>query len=326
VIDGVTMFAKVLSDESLARLEKQDKDLGLQLKKWRPKIHTLALDLSKVTGESYEDSVQILVQKAWVDVKAYRMNQVRFNKQLWEVLSEDEGGLLHLKRQEKFLTLHKNSVEEIKKSSLGTYIYSGLRQLYLDYCSHQFTRTNGYQISEAEPTVSKRVFDKGTKEIVTKTYPNFQKVYGTSPARVVSSEGGLELDEIDSAEGVLDTPEDEVIFDDLVERLMSQLSDDAQGLLKFFLQQNADFLVGVALDILRQQQDHPGTNIRSIKADQPTASKFFSKSRAEIQRLWLEIVESLPSSFLSHTSVVQSPKGGYKRVSLVQSALSALLQ
>lgn len=283
-------------------------------------MHSIALDLTKVTGEAYEDSVQNLVQKVWVDVRAYRMNQVRFNKQLWEVLFEDEGGLLTLKRQDKILTLHRSSVEEIKKASLGTYVYSGLRQWYLDCCSHQFTRSNGYQVSETEPTISKRVVDKATKAIVTKEYPNFQKVYGVQPTRVVSNENGIEVDELDSVEGHFETPEDEAIYTNLVDWLMGSISAEAKELLRFFLQENQDFLVGAALEVLKAQ-DQQGTG-SNLKIDQATASKFFAKTRTEIRSLWLEIVESLPSSFLKHVSIVPGAKGQYKRVSLVQNALN----
>jgi hypothetical protein len=313
-----------LSEGWIAELKKQDEDLASMVTKWRPRILALAHKLARNTGDEFEDVVQDFLQKMWTDIEYYKVPQVRYTKQIWEVRQCIED-TLHLRRtangktQEIFLK--KSETEEIKKSSLGTFVYAGLQQYYLDRQSSHYTAKNGYAVNEADPK-TKRTTTDGQGNKVVKEFTNFHKVSGVVQSAVLLSEGGQELDVVDLAPSNLESPEDLAIYDDLIGHVRSHVGDEAKRLLDFFLMADEDYLVMMDLEILRQQEAGESISATPFKLDEIAAAKYFNKSRTEIRELRMEIIESLPKDFLSYSTISYTPEGQHKRTELVRSAIS----
>src|SRR3989304_998072 len=163
----------MLTNVFLRDLEKQDKAFGQQVRKWRPRIQSFSRELSRLTGDMYEDVVQDLLEKMWLDVEAYRTPQVRYQKQLWEVVSESND-ILSLQRKDKTLFLPRDLCEKVEKASLGTFLYAGLFHHYCDRLAKHFTGKNGYQVDPEEPTVEKVVYDSERRAFVKSHTPNIK--------------------------------------------------------------------------------------------------------------------------------------------------------
>jgi hypothetical protein len=309
---------QVLDDGWIANLKKQEPDLAFVLLKWRPRILGLAHRLNRNTGDDIEDVLQDFIAKVWTDVQYFKQPQVRYQKGIWEVVSVLANDTLHLKRtankktQEIFLK--RSETEEIKQTSLATFVYSGLQQYYLDRNASHFTQQNGYALNENDPTTLRTTVDKGQK--VVKEFPNYHKVAGVVQSPVLPSENGVEVEIVDLAPGDLESPEDHVILDQLIGYVSSKLSTDAKKLLHFLLGCDEDFLVMMDLDLLRLQGEGKAVLTSSgPKIDEAAAANFFSKSKTEIRNLRMEIIEALPQDFLTYTT-------GTKRQPLVRNALA----
>jgi len=289
------MVSNLLTDETIRALEKQDKDLGGQVKKWRPKILSLSMKLAKVTGDQFDDIVQDFLQKMWVDVTYYRTPQVRYQKQIWEVVEVEENDVLRLRRLDKEIFLKRSQTEVIKKASLGTFVYGGLSQYYIDRCSSFYTARHGYALDSEHPTIEKKSVQLSTGKVVKHTYPNYQKVGGVIALPPIKCENGVEVDIVDLVPGNFSTPEEETIYQSVVDYVKDQVSDPAKKLLDFLLQQDEDFRMWVDLEILRHQQS--GETYQVPRLDEVSAAKYFSVSRPEV-RVWKkEIIDALPKDF-----------------------------
>jgi hypothetical protein len=307
--------------------------LGGQVRKWRPKVRAVATKLAKVTGDTFDDIVQDFLAKIWQDVEYWKTPQVRYHKQIWEILSEEMiegpvavqseelGSLLNLRRTAKAITteiwISRSEVEEIKKTSLGTFVYSGIKQFYIDRLSTHFTAKNGY-VAEVDDVTSKKTQFEG-KEVI-REYKNYTKVSGVSLAPTALFENGLEVDVVDLQPSHLDSPEDDMNWQSLIDALRSRISPEAKSLLSFFLQEDEEYMVMMDLEILRLQSQ--GSAVPSVvKLDELAASKFFSKTRAEIKALKVEIIEALPAYFLQYILYSKGPLGERKRTQLVLNAI-----
>jgi|SRR5579872_1339356 len=276
----------LLSESMIHSLEQQDPEFGAQVRKWKPKVLALSLNLQKVLGDSLEDVIQDFLHKMWTDTETYRTPQVRYKKQIWEVI-ERVDKYLSLRRSGVTLFLRAEDAEEIKKAGLGTFLYAGIRQYYVDRCSSHFTGKNGYATN-------------GTVDIVNaegkpKTYANWEKVSGVVALPPVATEGGIETDVVDLTPSKRSSPEDEEIFESIIRSVKKQISDDAKKYLDWLLQRDEDFLAMMDLEIFRQQQQG---DAQVVRLDEVTAAKYFGKSRTEIRSYRTEIIEALPQEFL----------------------------
>jgi hypothetical protein len=317
-----------LSEGWIAELKKQNEDLAAMVTKWRPRILSLATKLARNMGDEFEDVVQDFLQKMWTDIEYFKQPQVRYlkgakdQKGIWEVVASLENEMFHLRRtahgktQEIFLK--RSETEEIKKASMGTFIYAGLRQYYLDRLSSHHTARNGYAVNEEDPA-TKRTVASGK----VKSFPNYHKISGVVATPHLHSEDGTEVSVVDLAPSYVESPEEEVIYSDLVLLVRSRISSEAKRLLDFMLMIDEEFLVFVDLEILRQQV--AGEDIPKLipKLDDASAAKHLSKTREEIRRLRMEIIESLPSDFLTYPLMIRTSSGEYKRTEPVRKALEA---
>jgi hypothetical protein len=315
------MISYLLTDSALILLERQDQDVGLQIRRWRPVITTLTRKLSQLTGDSPDDIVSDFALKIYTDVGTWKTKQVRQKGQIWEVLDELPEDVLRLRRVANGKTteifLKCSETEKIEKASLGTFVYSGLRQYYADRCASLFTAKNGYAPNEKDPTTTVRSADGKTK-----VYPNFTKVTGVNRSSTVIGENGVELDVVDLVPCQQANPEENAVFESIIEFLCRHLSPEAQRLLNFVLQRDDDFHTQVDLEILRSQSE--GEVSRPVvRIDDAIAAKYLSISRAGIKALRLEIIEALPQAFLDSTMVAISPNGEISRSNLVRNVLGS---
>jgi hypothetical protein len=306
----------LLGDSTLMALEQQDKDLGEQVRKWKPRILSLADKLMRVTGDTFEDAIQDFLQKMWNDVNTFRTPQVRYQKQIWEVVSEEENEILHLRRSGKELIISRLEIEEVKKASLGTFVYSGLTQYYQDRLQAHYTAKNGYAVDEGEPVV--QVVVRNSDGVTAKKFPNYKKVSGF-PVQPIVGDNGILQDPVDLAPSKNDSVEDLVVFSTLVEHLKVQVSPAAAKLLDFLLQRDEDFHTMIDLEILRCQGENGSPKV--IRIDEIAAAKQFALTREQIRSLKLEIIEALPQDFLQYTTVSFTEKTGYAKEYLVRAAL-----
>jgi len=275
----------MLTNVFLRDLEKQDKAFGQQVRKWRPRIQSFSRELSRLTGDMYEDVVQDLLEKMWLDVEAYRTPQVRYQKQLWEVVSESND-ILSLQRKDKTLFLPRDLCEKVEKASLGTFLYAGLFHHYCDRLAKHFTGKNGYQVDPEEPTVEKVVYDSEKKVFVKKSYPNHQKVIRD---RSIYDASNDLADEVDSVCSLELSPLDEACYNCTVQKMNTQLSEPARLLFEHYIHEFRIF-----------------------------PEKLFGYTKSEVQVLLREIVETLPSELLEWESVVSKDDGSFQRTRLIR--------
>jgi hypothetical protein len=308
----------VITERFLSGLSKQDQDVGEQVRRWLPKLRNVASELSRVTGDSYEDILQDALEKLVVNVLDYRTPQVRYRKQIWEIL--EDGDNLKLRRRGQELVLPKADCEEIKKASMGTFVYNGLIQFCADRFAKHYTEKNGYRVDSNAPTIERKYLDRSKRQIITRTTPNYVRTSGETSAKVVTRDDGTEQDEIDVAQAQFESPEDGAVYRSYLEVLRSRLSDEANRLLALLLQEDVDYLDETSLGILAAQQG--GFQVPTPRIDLNRASKHLGKTRVEVKALWLEVIGALPQEFLNLTTLVAS-KGGYLKENLVRDALKS---
>jgi hypothetical protein len=285
------MDKSILGESFFARLEKQDKEYGEQVRRWSPKVNFLSFQLRKLTHEPLQDIVSEFLEKMWVDVQAFRTPQVRYEKKIYTVLSEDNGQL-HLRRSGVDRIVDKTLIETVKKPSMFTYVYAGIVQYYCDRCSRMFTSKNGYVVDPEKPSSEVTVVTKLKRQVKTKTFPNYVRVAGIR-ANIISDD--VDLDPLDTVPNELGTPEDQLVYCELVEFVRERLSDPAKELFSFLLQENDDFSTQSSLVILNHQTQK--LQVPIIKADRSSAAKFLQKSAVDIKQLFNEIISAFPVSF-----------------------------
>ena len=294
----------MLGESFFAQLEKQDKEYGEQVRRWSPKINHLSYQLRKLTNEPLQDIISEFLEKMWVDVQAFRTPQVRYAKKIYTVVEERESNLI-LKRNQVQLQVQRDLVEQIKKVSMFTFVYSGVVQYYCDRCSRMFTSKNGYIRDPNRPAQEVTVVTKLKKQVKKKTFPNFVRVAGIRANIATTNED--DFDPMDLVPSPFGTPEDHFRYYELVELIRARLSDPAKELFSFLLQENVEFLTQSELVILNQQSQK--LPVPSIKVDRATAAKFLAKTGNDMKQLFNEIVEAFPSSFLSFDQFAQAAKG-----------------
>jgi len=312
----------MLDEQFLSRLTKQNQALGEQVRRWMPKLTNIANDISKVTGEPFEDCLMDAIEKMCINVKDHSTVQVRHNKRIWEIV--EDGPTLRLTNyaRTKTIEIPREDCEPVKKSSLGTFVYQGLLQHCADKFAKTYTEKNGYRMDPVNPKVERTLLDRTKRQLVRKQVSNYIRVTGEQSCRVIVRHDGTELDEIDLAEGMLESVEDRLVFEGYLHFLQRNLSKEANDLLDFLLQENQDYQDSIDLQILDAQ--HEGKVFNTPRIDLTTAAKYFGWDRAKLKTYWGEIILALPEDFLTEFHVVVKDKEKYYRVNLVKEIVQTL--
>jgi len=313
----------MITEQFLEQLQVQSPELGAQVKRWLPKLQNIANDLSRVTGESYEDCLMDAMEKMLVNVGDWKLPQVRHNKRIYEVVEDGPNITIRRYGSTETAVVAKIDCEPIQKTALGTFVYQGLLQFCADKFAKHYTERNGYRLDKENPMIEKSFLDRSKHAVVKKKVKNYAKVSGARPTKTIRREDGSEFDEIDLAEGWIESAEDRLVFQGYVNFIEKNLSEQAKLLLEFLLNENGDYQAKADLQILEAQQ--LGTQIPTYKNDLTSAGKYFGWNRVQLRAYWCEIVMALPSDFSTRQSTVKNSNGRYNSVVLTKEVALGIL-
>lgn len=180
----------------LGALERQDAEFAQAIRKWAPKLQNVIMSVCNTSGQNPEDATQALLEALTAAATEHRKFQVRHitddgTVQIWDVLAvKDE--FWHCQRDGKATTFHVSDLQQIDKVSFTTFLYTRMIQHVADVYARHFKRTRGFVKSAS----AEMIFSRAARGLVPKKYSYTQVVF-EAPARVIGSDDGGEMTELD---------------------------------------------------------------------------------------------------------------------------------